>query len=224
MEWHKRAEMKWDAYAENWSSNAQQMWENGSRKEIIPFFVKHVPKQGSVCDLGCGDGYGTMKLHSEGYDVVGLDLSNEMVEMAKKRTNYTVDFIQGDISTLPFASEEIEAVMVINAIEWTENPFSTLEEIRRVVKKGGHACFGILGPTAAPRVANSYHRLYGEKIVMNSMLPWEFERLALENGWSLVDELWVEKKEAKREQLMHLPKELQQSLSFMWLFMLKKID
>ncbi|MGM9922845.1 MAG: class I SAM-dependent methyltransferase [Bacillus sp. (in: firmicutes)] len=223
MKWHEQAEAKWDSFARNWASNSREMWETGSRKDIMPFLSKHVAKGSRVCDLGCGDGYGSMKLLSQGYRAVGLDLSNEMIETAKSRLQgEDVRFIQGDIAELPFANGEFDAIMAINSIEWTENPLEALHEMKRVVREGGLACLGILGPTAGPRKAHSFHRLYGEKVIMNSMLPWEFERIAVENGWKLIDEFWVEKKEAKRHIMPPMPKELQQSVSFMWLFMLQK--
>lgn len=224
MDWHKYAEQKWDSFAANWASSSRNMWETGSRKDIISFFKSYVPSGSSVCDLGCGDGYGSMKLLSEGYEVIGLDISKEMVDLAKKRLkDEHIDFIHGDISDLPFQDQQLDSIMAINSLEWTENPLETLNEVKRVLKNEGIACFGILGPTAGPRKAHSFKRLYGEKVIMNSMLPWEFEKMALENGWELIGDWWVEKNEVNRNSYLNLSKELQQSLSFMWLFMLKKL-
>jgi ubiquinone/menaquinone biosynthesis C-methylase UbiE len=223
--WHKEAEKQWDAFAAEWSSNSKEMWEKGSRKTIIPFFLNHLQKGSYITDLGCGDGYGTMELARHGMQAIGLDLSNEMVETAnEKAKGYNgVQFIQGDLNHLPFESESLDAAMAINSLEWTENPLHSLNEIKRILKQGGVSCFGILGPTAAPRKAHSYKRLYGDQIIMNSMMPWEFSKLAEENGWKLIDDLGVEKREAKLESLSYLPKEMQQAVCFMWLFILKKI-
>ncbi|WP_163100929.1 class I SAM-dependent methyltransferase [Peribacillus alkalitolerans] len=223
--WHIEAEKQWDQFAAEWSSNSKDMWENGSRKKILPFFLSHLKEGSYIADLGCGDGYGTLGLARHGMKAIGLDLSKEMVDTASDRAKgfKGVQFIQGDLSQLPFESDSLDGTMAINSLEWTENPLHSLNEIRRIVKTDGVACFGILGPTAAPRQAHSYKRLYGEQIIMNSMMPWEFARLAEENGWKLIDDKGVEKREAKLEQLVHLPKEIQQAVCFMWLFILKKI-
>lgn len=66
-DWSKESERLWDERAGFWSSRSQEMWESGSRKDILPFFLTHVEKFADVCDLGCGDGYGTYKLTSAGY-------------------------------------------------------------------------------------------------------------------------------------------------------------
>ncbi|PLT34935.1 bifunctional 2-polyprenyl-6-hydroxyphenol methylase/3-demethylubiquinol 3-O-methyltransferase UbiG [Bacillus sp. V5-8f] len=224
--WHGEAEKKWDSYSGKWTENSRDMWENGSRKKIIPLFKEHIPGGGRVCDLGCGDGYGSLLLSNNGYNVTGLDISTEMIETATKRAagNNRLTFIRGDLVNLPFNDDEFDAVMAINSIEWTESPLKALGEIYRVVKPGGHALYGILGPTAAPRQQNSYRRLYGEKVIMNSMQPWEFEQLAKENGWQLSAEAGVEKRGVNFDQLAFLPKELCQAISFMWLFIFRKTE
>jgi hypothetical protein len=112
--------------------------------------------------------------------------------------------------------------MAINSIEWTERPLEALNEMRRVLKSGHLLCVGLLGPTAAPRI-NSYRRLYGEPVICNTMMPWEFEKLAQENGWELVDGEGVYKRGVSEKMVANLPAELKQALTFMWLFMLRKV-
>lgn len=198
------------------------MWEQGSRKELIPFFQKYVAKGAKVCDLGCGDGYGSFKLTEAGYDVTGVDVSENMIKKALVVNGAgTARFLKSEMENIPVENETFDALMAINSLEWTESPLRVLAEMRRIVKKGGTACIGILGPTAGPR-ENSYHRLYGQKVVCNTMMPWEFERLTEENGWEKLDEYAVFKKEAQILPTERLPKELQQALSFMYVFMLKK--
>jgi ubiquinone/menaquinone biosynthesis C-methylase UbiE len=220
--WHEEAEKRWDERAEFWNQSSEEMWEHGSRKMIIPFISSYIPKGSYVVDLGCGDGYGAFKLYQAGYKVVGVDLSSEMIEKAKARgENEHLQFQQGDLTKLSFADETFSGAMAINSIEWTEEPLKALNEMRRVLKSGHLLCVGLLGPTAAPRV-NSYRRLYGEPVICNTMMPWEFEKLALENGWELVADQGVYKRGVTEAAIAHLSRELKQALTFMWLFMLRK--
>lgn len=219
--WSAEAEKLWDKNSESWNAKSRAMWEEGSRKDIISFFEKHVKKESAVCDLGCGDGYGSYKLALAGYKVTGIDVSEEMIHKAEKLNAETdAVFRKGDISELSLEENAIDAVLAINSLEWTESPLDVLQEIRRIVKPGGRACIGILGPTAAPR-ANSYRRLYKDEVICNTMMPWEFEQLAHENGWSKIDELGVYKKASEQLSKGSLTDELKQSLSFMWIFMLE---
>jgi len=221
--WHESAEKKWDNNAEFWNQNSQEMWDSGSRSTIIPFFEQYVEKEVQVLDVGCGDGYGTYKLSVTGYKAVGVDLSEVMIQKGKERGEGSkLSFIKGDLSALPFENEQFEAIMAINSLEWTEEPLQALNEIKRVLKKDGYACIAILGPTAKPR-ENSYPRLYGKDVVCNTMMPWEFEQLAKEQGFEVVDGTGVYKRGVNEKMLGQLPTELQQSLTFLWVFMLKNV-
>ena len=221
MQWVDEAEKQWDNRADSWHSSSRGMWETGSRKDIIPFLKKYLPDKSAICDLGCGDGYASVMLARMGYHVTGIDLSEQMLEkasvLAKGRS---VQFIKADISEVPLESNSLDAVMAINSLEWTESPLKVLFEIKRIVKKDGLACIAILGPTAMPRI-NSFPRLYGEKVICNTMMPWEFEKLAEENGFKKIAEMGVYKREAEKLPVENLPLELRQSLSFMWVFMFK---
>jgi ubiquinone/menaquinone biosynthesis C-methylase UbiE len=222
-DWHKEAKQRWDERADFWNQSSEEMWEHGSRQTIIPFIVEHIPTGSFIADLGCGDGYASSKLYQAGYRVVGVDLSEEMIGKAKnKEEKDQLTFLQADVTNLPFADETFTGLMAINSIEWTEQPLSALNEMKRVLKRNHLLCLGLLGPTAAPRT-NSYRRLYGEPVICNTMMPWEFEQLAQENGWEVVDGRGVYKQGVREEGIANLSTELKQALTFMWLFMLRKV-
>lgn len=220
--WERQAEAAWDGRAEFWHSRSETMWERGSRKDIIPFVEKHLEGESHVLDIGCGDGYGTLKLHAAGFRASGMDLSGEMISLAKERAAQTgISFLQGDVSDLTFEDASLDAVMAINVLEWTASPLDALGELSRVVKEGGLICAGILGPTAGPR-ANSFPRLHGKPAICNTMMPWEFGQLAGEQQLAYIDGFGVYKEGVKQQHYQGLPLELQQALTFMWVFMLRK--
>ncbi|MFG6150476.1 class I SAM-dependent methyltransferase [Halobacillus sp. B23F22_1] len=220
--WHQEAEKQWDERSSFWNANSKNMWDSGSRKTIIPLIKKHAKIGNSIADLGCGDGYGSYKLAQAGFEVTGLDLSEDMIELAKSRLAHdTLRFVQGDIVQLPFESESFDTIMAVNCLEWIEVPYQGITEMKRVLKPGGKLCVGVLGPTAKPRI-NSYRRVYGEKVICNTMMPWEFEQLALENGLKLIDGHGVFKREAEGMDVTAFPRELQQALTFMWVFIFEK--
>jgi len=219
--WKDEAEKQWNKMAQSWHSKSRDMWETGSRKDILPFFQRQIPVGSKVADLGCGDGYASAKLASLGYNVTGADVSEEMLQKAKTSSGSLVEWVQSDISNLPFDKQLFDGVLAINSMEWTENPLLVLKEIHRILKKDGYACIGLLGPTAMPR-NNSYSRLYGERVICNTMMPWELDRLASENGFTKIDEIGVYKKGTDHFPVDSLPLNLKQSLSFMWVFMLQK--
>lgn len=222
--WEKEAEVLWDQQAQGWNKRSMNMWEKGSRKDIAPFLKRHLQEGSKLLDVGCGDGYGSLKLAKDGFEVTGIDISRNMIAFAKDQVKQEqADFRKADVNDLPFEDGYFDGMMAINVLEWTEYPYHVLGELKRIVKKGGMLCFGILGPTAGPRI-NSYQRLYGEKAICNTMMPWEFEKLAVENRLEYLDGYGVYKKGIKVDHYEGLPRELQQALSFMWVFVMKKVE
>lgn len=220
--WHHHARNEWNTRAASWNNKSTSLWEHGNRKDIIPFFKKNFKKEENILDIGCGDGYGSYQLFRAGYKVEGVDFSEEMIEYAMKQDySKDIDFSQADVCHLPFTDQTFEGIMAINVLEWTETPSEGLLEIKRVLKDEGQLCIGILGPTAGPR-NNSYPRIYGERTMCNTMMPWELQSLALENGFEMVDGMGVFKEGVNDSHLHSLSLELRQALTFMWVFIFRK--
>lgn len=216
--WQQSSANAWNDRALEWHERSEAMWTTGSRKTIIPFIQSKLKQGSTVLDAGCGDGYGSYLLSQNDYKVIGIDIAEKMIKYAKGTyINDDIEFLQGDLSDLPLDNKSVDAIMAINSLEWTENPLTVLNEFHRVMKNKGSLFIGLLGPTAGPR-ANSFNRLYGENVICNTMMPWELERLALENGWNLIDHIPVYKEEAKKIETSKLSKILKQSLTFMWVF------
>lgn len=103
--WVNEAERQWGERADTWHSSSKQMWEIGSRKDIIPFLIKHLSDTAAICDIGCGDGYASYKLATMDFQVTGVDLSEQMLEKARDRAkNTSGQFYKADISDLPLES------------------------------------------------------------------------------------------------------------------------
>lgn len=220
-DWQMEAMKQWDEKAQYWKEHSKEMWETGSRSLIIPFFTNFVHSPAKVADIGCGDGYGSYKLYKEGFDVSGIDISPFMINIAKGRETERLRFNQASITNMPFEADEFDAIISINCIEWTEDPLESLNHLQLIVKSRGILCIGILGPTAHPR-NKSFRRLYGEKVICHTIMPWEFEHLAIENGWKTIDGFGVYKKGVTDHHIGSLSMELKQALSFMWVFLFEK--
>lgn len=73
--------------------------------------------------------------------VVGLDLSSEMLAVAKDKVKqkgvYNIELIQGDSEHLPFETDLFDAVTVAFGVRNFENLKQGLLEMKRVIKPGG---------------------------------------------------------------------------------------
>lgn len=102
-----------------------------------------------ILDIGAGTGFLSIMLAEMGYEVVGLDLSEEMMERAKKKAmgqGVKVEFKLGDAENLPFETGSFDA-LVNRAVLWTlPDPKKAIAEWRRVLKPGGKLCFFLHEP------------------------------------------------------------------------------
>lgn len=92
-----------------------------------------------ILDIGSGDGHITSKiaLASPHANIIGLDISQEMVDFANR--NYggpKLFFITGDAHKLPF-HEQFDAVVSFSAIHRFSNPKLALSGIFNALKLGG---------------------------------------------------------------------------------------
>ena len=124
---------------------------------IISFFTHYfikiisvkdlkIKNNSKILDLACGTGDIT-KIVSKYYpntDITGLDISDKMLEIAKKK-NPNNEFMLGDISNLPFKNSEFDYITIFFGLRNVENRACAIDEIYRVLKNGGlflHLDFG----------------------------------------------------------------------------------
>jgi ubiquinone/menaquinone biosynthesis C-methylase UbiE len=101
--------------------------------------------QGKVLDAGCGWGYYLdlivrfKKIFKKNrLRLVGLDNDRESIEIAKTRLKgEKVKIVYGDITDLPFPSNNFDVVILSEVLEHIDDDLKALEEIRRVLKNGG---------------------------------------------------------------------------------------
>ncbi len=101
------------------------------------------PRQGErALDLCCGTGDIALALARRGVDVVGLDFSEKMLEIARKRqakvsgASAKIGFISGDAQEVPFADCSFDIITIgyglRNLASWEKG----LREMERVAKPG----------------------------------------------------------------------------------------
>lgn len=96
-----------------------------------------------VLDIGCGDGVLGYDLARHGAQVWGVDLEFEGVTLAREALRahhvHDVHVLQSSGMTLPFAAETFDTVVCTEVIEHVEQPEELLQEIARVLTRGGKA-------------------------------------------------------------------------------------
>jgi ubiquinone/menaquinone biosynthesis C-methylase UbiE len=93
-----------------------------------------------VLDVGCGTGViarlAAAAVGSSG-TVTGLDLTPDMIEVARAVSPSTIEWHVGDATSLPFADEAYDAVLCQMSLMFMPDRHTAVAEMRRVTATGG---------------------------------------------------------------------------------------
>ena len=95
---------------------------------------------GKVLDVGTGTGFLANLLAELGYESVGIDFSEGMLEIGRVNSanrGLSVEYILGDGDELPFADNSFDALVNCRVIWTLLDPVASLKEWMRVLKPGG---------------------------------------------------------------------------------------
>jgi SAM-dependent methyltransferase len=107
-------------------------------RQLLDRFALRVRGEGVSCDIGCGPGHVTRYLHEQGVEVCGLDLSQGMIERAR-RLNPGIEFQQGDLLALNVADGTWAGLVSFYSIVHIPRGeiVRALRELKRVLRPGG---------------------------------------------------------------------------------------
>lgn len=106
------------------------------------------PEKGMrILDIGCGTGNFSIKLAEKGCKVIGVDISQEMLKIARekaKKKNLDIEFYNMDVYNLDFQDQTFDAVFSMAAFEFIKEPLKALDEIFRVTKDDSQVLIGTI--------------------------------------------------------------------------------
>lgn len=124
------------------SKEEEKAWKSALYKELGKGDKK-------ILDVGTGNGSLALALAELGHDLVGIDISEEMLSVAKEKAEerkLDIDFRIGDAESLSFDEESFDAV-VSRVVLWTLlNPKKALKEWNRVLRPNGTVYVFVTNP------------------------------------------------------------------------------
>ena len=126
----------WDKLAERYDNRAGALKEFS---DVICTFMEKLPKGGKVLDLGCGTGLPYARyLVKEGFDVLGVDLSEEMVRIASKNVP-DAKFVQLSMNEIKYMDEFDGVMSSFSMLLLSPNLFKeTASRIHYALVDGGY--------------------------------------------------------------------------------------
>jgi SAM-dependent methyltransferase len=124
-----------EAYAEHL---AVELADKPLDRHLLNRFAEAMAGRGLVADLGCGPGHIARYLHAQGVEIVGIDLSPEMVRVAA-RLNPGLEFRTGDMRRLEMPDASLAGAVAFYSIVHFDAAElgAILRQVRRVLEPGG---------------------------------------------------------------------------------------
>lgn len=121
-----------------------RIWMQYVSKSFVSVAEKWGITAGKVLDVGTGTGLLAIEFAKEipGVEVVGLDLSDVALELARDNAQESgvssrVSFQKGDAEDTPFEDDTFDLVISGNTLHLLKNPVRMFDEIHRVLKPNG---------------------------------------------------------------------------------------
>lgn len=98
-----------------------------------------LPTSSRILEVGCGTGRTSCYVAAQGHEVIGIDIRPDMITKAKIRAekeNVSIQFMEGDASSLPFPNESFDVILVESVSIFTDTD-KALSEYHRVLRTGG---------------------------------------------------------------------------------------
>lgn len=176
---------KSDWYKHSWSLDIKhQSWVEDTERQVN-FIIDHLKLKGNerILDLACGFGRHSLSFASKGFDVVGVDLTKEYIEDAKKTAEekgLRVRFLLSDLRDVKFKNEfDVVLNLADGAIGYLENDMENLkifDVISSALKPGGKHFMDICNAEHAEHCFPKNAWEAGETSIALSMFEWDSKK------------------------------------------------
>lgn len=111
--------------------------------QVLSWLKRHYPPGSTVLEIGCGLGFFLHALRQEGFEAVGLDVAETVVDINRKDGFHVW---HGPVESLPDGWVQPDVVVAFFMLHHLEDPLSFLRTIRRRAPGAGLA-LAVYGPT-----------------------------------------------------------------------------
>lgn len=143
----------YDLTAANWARRAPASLSDFTARPPVLDLCEPVAGR-AVLDLGCGEGYCSRILAERGAQVLGIDISERMIDLARQAEQARplgITYATGDATRVACADAQFDLVLAMFLFNYldVEGTRTTMTQIHRMLKPGGHFVFAVPHPAYA---------------------------------------------------------------------------
>lgn len=125
----------WDSELRNFKKDSDF---NNKRKEAYGHLYKEIfqnKEKGSILDVGSGTGLFLSFFKERGWEVLGIEVSEEILNFSNK--TFGLNVLLGDLLSLKLPSKYFDVICFNNVLEHLHTPRRTLLKVRKILKDDG---------------------------------------------------------------------------------------
>jgi SAM-dependent methyltransferase len=141
---NQELEERYDQWAKDYNNDLEDVFGWLGPQRAAEVLARHVPRHARVLDAGAGTGLVGQALSTLGYErLVAMDLSQGMLDEARKKDIYVElrQMVMGE--TLDYPTDSFDAIISVGVLTVGHAPASSLDELIRITKPGGHILFSL---------------------------------------------------------------------------------
>ena len=166
---------------------------NYQRQKVVPL------AKGKVLDIGIGSGLNIPFYNSDKIDqVIGIDPSHELIELAKELANdskASIDLVIGSAESIPYPDNFFDTVLVTYTMCTIPNVAIANKEMWRVLKDDGRLIFCEHGLAPDKKISKWQNRIdpFWGKIAGGCHLNRDIQKLITDAGFSFesLDKMYI---------------------------------
>ena len=135
-EWYQENDIA-EAYDDKRFTGGGQFIDRREKEAVLEALAPLEDKR--ILEVACGTGRFTVMLADRGADIVGVDISEAMLEQGRRKAAAMgvageLSFMQANAGGLPFPDDHFDAVFAMRFFHLAPDPEGFIEEMRRVSK------------------------------------------------------------------------------------------
>lgn len=134
-------EKHWDKIGKHYDDEIFDVFKSDHKKILPKYFKNHGNKSGIAIDFGCGTGKSFEYIAPLFKKVIAVDISNELLEQAKKRPFKNIELKQLDLTSakLPLPKADFAFCCNVAMLPEIDKTHTIIRNIRKSLKPGGTA-------------------------------------------------------------------------------------
>jgi len=137
-----------------------KFYQNKDYQKEVNFLKKFINKTDKIIDIGCGTGIHASLLEKDGYNIDGLDLNQEMLDIAKNRLSsnlYNQNIL--DININNKYNIIISMFAVVNHLKDTIELEQALLNLKKILLPNGKIIIDLHNPKSSGTKTDSYDNM-----------------------------------------------------------------